>query len=124
MPRKPVWLTVELPPAAAGYYYDTGYGTGVTYDGALEHAINNIGRKRKLATGQTVVFEAAAVVSIEVPLTVRAKIVHEYWEQCSDATLHKDLYHVHILCIVPVRPDINIDSIKPDSRYLMPQSTD
>lgn len=118
--QKPMWLTKELPPKGSYYYYDTGYGVGETYEKAFDKAIVNIGKKRKLATGQNISFDSLQNTAISEPLTVKARIEQDYWECCTDAVMHKKLYYVKILCVVANNPSNSISKVKTDKKYLRP----
>jgi hypothetical protein len=116
--RKPLWLTVELPPNGDYYYYDIGYGTSETYEKALDNAIADIGKKRNLATGQTVVLDTAQITVVNVPLTVKARVEHYYWEYCLDPVQRKYFYYVSILCVVATNPSYDISKVKTNKQYL------
>ena len=108
-----------MPSSGRQHYYDKGYGTGETYEAALENAIANISRKRELATGQIVIFGAAnPTVSSSGQITVKARIEHEYWERCHDAVQGKVLFHVNILCVVASHPNNDIGSVKTNKKFL------
>jgi len=117
---KPVWLTTQQPPSGKHHYYDKGYGTGETYEAALDHAIANISKKRELATGQIVTFVTGTAVAGNSQITVKARIEHEYWERCHDAVQRKQLYHVNILCVVANNPRDDISGVKTNKKYLKP----
>jgi hypothetical protein len=119
-PAKPVWLAVELPPRTDRYYYDIGYGTGESYEKAMEKAIANIGKKRLLATGQQMSFDTVPVAKDRAPLTVKAHPEHEYWECCLDPVQRKYVYYLHLLCVVATNPSDDINTVITDKKYLQP----
>jgi hypothetical protein len=118
--KKPLWLTVELPPNGDYYYYDIGYGTSENYEEALEKAITNISKKRNLATGQTIALDIAQAAAVTEQLTVKARIEHHYWEYCLDPMLRKYVYYVNILCVVANNPSFDISRVVTNKKYLKP----
>jgi hypothetical protein len=113
--EKPFWLVVELPPNGDYYYYDIGYGTGENYEDAIDKAISNICKKQNLATGQTIILDS--LTTLITPLTVKARIEHQYWECCFDPVKHKDVYYMNILCIVANNPSYDISKVQTDKKY-------
>jgi hypothetical protein len=112
----PVWLTTEQPRSTKRYYYDIGHGTGETLEIARNNAIVHLGKKRELATGHTI--NITTGVASNPDLTVRARIIDEYWERCHDPTAGRFLFHVYILCAVANHPNDNLNSIRTPKRFL------